>query len=165
MKKDTTYVARDDSKNSIVVGVLRPEAMEPELRQIPNEPRQLRWLFERLKREGPVVTCYEAGPAGYDLDRQLTTLGVPCQVIAPALTPRKPYRGTVMQLCISLCRREILQLVLRQHLLPVERDYVAHLRKILELRAVAVVVAWRPGQTSGGRAGDLGTLVTSPKDA
>jgi transposase len=90
MEKDTTYVALDDSKNSIVVGVLRPKATEPELRQIPNEPRHLRRLFERLKREGPVVTCYEAGPSGYDLYRQITALGVPCQVMAPALTPRKP---------------------------------------------------------------------------
>ena len=90
MKKDTTYVALDDSKNSIVVGILRPRDTEPELRQIPNEPRHLRRLFTRLTREGPVVTCYEAGPSGYDLYRQLTALGVPCQVIAPALTPRKP---------------------------------------------------------------------------
>jgi hypothetical protein len=67
MKKDTTYVALDDSKNSIVVGILRPRDTEPELRQIPNEPRHLRRLFTRLTREGPVVTCYEAGPSGYDL--------------------------------------------------------------------------------------------------
>jgi len=42
---------------------------------------------------------------------------------------------------------------------------IAHLRNIFEVRAVAVVVASRPGQTSGGRAGDLATLVTSPTDA
>ena len=46
----------------------------------------------------------------------------------------------------------------------VRRD-VAHFRNIFEVRAVVVVVASRPGQTSGGRAGDLATLVTSPKDA
>ena len=90
MQKDITYVALDDSKNSIVAGILRPRATEPELRQFPNDPKQLRRFFDRLKREGPVATCYEAGPAGYDLYRQLTALGVPCQVMAPALTPRKP---------------------------------------------------------------------------
>jgi transposase len=37
-----------------------------------------------------VSACYEAGPSGYDLYRQLTALRVPCQVMAPALTPRKP---------------------------------------------------------------------------
>ncbi len=90
MKKSITHVALDDSKNSIVAGILRPKATEPELRQFPNEPKQLRRFVTRLQREGPVVTCYEAGPAGYDLYRQLTALRVPCQVMAPALTPRKP---------------------------------------------------------------------------
>ena len=90
MQKHITHVALDDSKRVIVAGILRPGTQEPELRQIPNEPRHLRRLFARLTQEGPVVTCYEAGPSGYALYRQLTALGVPCQVIAPALTPRKP---------------------------------------------------------------------------
>ncbi len=54
MKKDTTYVALDDSMNSIVAGILRPKVTEPELRQMPNEPRHLRRLVTRLTREGPV---------------------------------------------------------------------------------------------------------------
>ena len=90
MNEHTTHVAMDDSKRTIVLGILRPQATEPELRSIPNEPRHVRRCFERLQREGQVVACYEAGPAGYDLYRQLTALAVPCQVIAPALTPRKP---------------------------------------------------------------------------
>jgi len=90
MDKDTTYVALDDSKRKIVVGILRPGAVEPELREIVNDPRQIRRLFERLKREGPVTACYEAGVSGYDLHRQITALGVVCAVIAPALTPRRP---------------------------------------------------------------------------
>jgi transposase len=90
MDQDTTYVAIDDSKRTLVVGSLRPGDREPELREIPNEPKGVRRLFERLTREGPVRACYEAGVSGYDLYRQLTALGVPCQVVAPALTPRRP---------------------------------------------------------------------------
>lgn len=90
MNEHITHVAMDDSKRTIVVGMLRPGTEIPELRSVPNEPRHLRRLFARLQREGPVRACYEAGPSGYDLYRQCTTLGVPCQVIAPALTPRKP---------------------------------------------------------------------------
>ncbi len=90
MEKNTTYVALDDSKRKIVAGILRPEAEQPELREIANDPRQIRRLFERLTREGPVAACYEAGVSGYDLHRQLTALGVACSVIAPALTPRRP---------------------------------------------------------------------------
>lgn len=90
MDKGTTHVALDDSKRRIVAGILRPGDTQPELREIPNEPQYIRRLFERLKREGPVVACYEAGVSGYDLYRQLTALGVPCQVMAPGLTPRRP---------------------------------------------------------------------------
>jgi hypothetical protein len=91
MEKGTTHVALDDSKRKIVAGILRPEAAQPELREIPNEPQHLRRLFERLTRERPpVAACYEAVVSGYDLYRQLTALGVSCQVIAPALTPRRP---------------------------------------------------------------------------
>lgn len=90
MEKNTTYVALDDSKRKIVAGILRPGAVQPELREMLKEPPLIRRLFERLKREGPVQACYEAGVSGYDLYRQITALGVPCQVIAPALTPRRP---------------------------------------------------------------------------
>src|SRR5256712_12626559 len=90
MEKGTTYVALDDSKRKIVAGILRPGDAQPELREIANDPRQIRPLFERLKREGPVTACYEAGVSGYDLYRQLRALGLACDVIAPALTPRRP---------------------------------------------------------------------------
>jgi transposase len=90
MEKGTTHVALDDGKRKIVAGILRPDATQPELREIPNDPHHVRRLFERLKREGAVTACYEAGVSGYDLYRQITAFGVTCQVIAPALTPRRP---------------------------------------------------------------------------
>src|SRR5437773_9162889 len=64
------------SKRKIVAGILRPSDTQPELREIANDARQIRRLFERLKREGPVAACYEAGVSGYDLHRQITGLGV-----------------------------------------------------------------------------------------
>ena len=90
MGKDTTYVALDDSQRRIVAGILRAGEMEPELREIANEPTAIRRLFARLTREGPVSACYEAGVSGYDLYRQLAALGVACQVMAPGLTPQRP---------------------------------------------------------------------------
>lgn len=53
MGKGTTFVALDDSKRKIVAGILRPGATEPELREIPNEPKLVRRLIDRVKREGP----------------------------------------------------------------------------------------------------------------
>jgi hypothetical protein len=64
MERDTTYVGMDDSKRTIVVGILRPGAAPPELREIPNDPPQIRRLFERLRGDGPVRACYEAGVSG-----------------------------------------------------------------------------------------------------
>ena len=34
--------------------------------------------------------CYEAGPTGYGLYRQILSLGHKCTVVAPSLTPRRP---------------------------------------------------------------------------
>jgi transposase len=42
------------------------------------------------KRHGRLHFCYEAGPTGYGLHRQLTKLGHSCTVVAPSLIPRKP---------------------------------------------------------------------------
>jgi transposase len=52
----------------------------------------VRRLVRKLEREapGPVRVFYEAGPCGYALQRQVTTARVHCDVIAPALIPRKP---------------------------------------------------------------------------
>jgi transposase len=50
---------------------------------------------ERLVRKlagryGKLHFCYEAGPTGYGLYRQIQTLGHACLVIAPALIPKRP---------------------------------------------------------------------------
>jgi transposase len=34
--------------------------------------------------------CYEAGPTGYELYRQIKNLGHECIVVAPSLIPKKP---------------------------------------------------------------------------
>ena len=47
-------------------------------------------FVERLSREQPVQCCYEAGPCGFELQRALTAHDLPCEVIAPALIPRRP---------------------------------------------------------------------------
>jgi transposase len=130
MEKDTTHVALDDSKRKIVAGILWPAAQEPELREITNDPHQIRRLFERLQREGPVAACYEAGVSGYDLHRQLTALGVTCSVIAPALTPRRPGQH------VKTDRRDAAKLT-AIHVLDEDEEAVrAHWRWIREQRFI-----------------------------
>lgn len=61
------------------------------LGEIDTDKESVRRLAARLaKRHRKLHFCYEAGPTGYGLYRQLTQLGHLCSVIAPSLIPRKP---------------------------------------------------------------------------
>jgi transposase len=62
------------------------------LGEIGADPESVRRLVAKLeKRHGRGLHfCYEAGPTGYGLHRQLTKLGHQCTVVAPSLIPRKP---------------------------------------------------------------------------
>ena len=58
---------------------------------IENEPTAIGKLVRKLtRRHGAVEFVYEAGSCGYNVQRQLASLGVICRVCAPSLTPRKP---------------------------------------------------------------------------
>ena len=92
MKQVTTYVGIDAHKKDLFIAMLMGDQSTPVTWQLANEPNAVRRLVRKLEREapGPVRACYEAGPGGYALQRQMTTTRVSCQVIAPALVPRKP---------------------------------------------------------------------------
>ena len=92
MKNITTYVGVDAHKKDRFVAMLIGDQKTPVTRPVANEPNAVRRLVRKLEREapGPVQMCYEAGPGGYAVQRQVTTPRVSCQVIAPALIPRKP---------------------------------------------------------------------------
>jgi transposase len=86
-----TYVGIDAHKKDLQVAVLIGDARTPVTWTVANEPRAIDRLRRKLEREapGPVQCCYEAGPCGYALQRQLHRGRIACQVIAPALIPRK----------------------------------------------------------------------------
>jgi transposase len=47
-------------------------------------------LVKLLRKDGADLKfCYEAGPCGYGIHRQLDELGWECQVVAPSLIPKK----------------------------------------------------------------------------
>ena len=74
------------------VALLAPDASAPVTWKVQNEARAVERLRRKLEKAaaGPVACCYEAGPCGYALQRQLERGRVQCQMIAPALVPRKP---------------------------------------------------------------------------
>jgi transposase len=57
-----------------------------------NTPASVDRLVKKLGQGGrELVVCYEAGPCGYGLYRQLTgKRGVRCLVVAPSMTPQRP---------------------------------------------------------------------------
>src|ERR1700682_3070850 len=61
--------------------------------------RKLAAKYERL------MFCYEAGPTGYGLYRQITSLDHECMVVAPSLIPKKPGER------VKTNRRDALNLV------------------------------------------------------
>ena len=87
-----TFVGMDAHKKAINVAMLLPGQNEPVHWQLANERAAVRRLARKLQREaqGEVRCCYEAGPCGYVLQRELEAGGVVCEVVAPSLIPVKP---------------------------------------------------------------------------
>lgn len=90
-KEQKTVVGLDVHKDTIMAAVLPPGADNPlpEV-QIPNHPAAIRKWVTRWASRGPLVFVYEAGPCGFELQRQIAALGHPCVVVAPGLTPVRP---------------------------------------------------------------------------
>jgi transposase len=89
----TTYVAFDNSKDTLAVAIAEG-GLRGEVRfwgTIANQPEAVRKLVAKLAAKHPALSfCYEAGPCGYGLYRQILALGHPCMVVAPSLIPTKP---------------------------------------------------------------------------
>lgn len=85
------YVGMDVDKDKIAMAVLVGYEAEPQaVRIVPNTTHSIEKFFGKLnERFETVVACYEASGCGFVLYRQLTELGVGCQVIAPSSVPKR----------------------------------------------------------------------------
>lgn len=90
MVESTTIVAFDQHAATTVAAVLVPGQRTPALHTLTSDSMAILRFVERLDRPGPVQCCYEAGPCGFELQRALVAHQIPCDVIAPALIPRRP---------------------------------------------------------------------------
>ncbi|MGB5179830.1 MAG: IS110 family transposase [Gammaproteobacteria bacterium] len=92
MREFSKYVGLDTHKETIAVAVA--DAIGGKARyygEIANTPEAIRKLVKKLCFDGEVISfCYEAGPCGYEIYRQISQLGHYCSVVAPSLIPTKP---------------------------------------------------------------------------
>src|SRR5215469_1363809 len=93
MAKSITFIGLDVHKDTIAVA-LAEAGLRGEVREhgkIPNAAAALKALAMKLASAGRELRfCYEAGPCGYGIQRQLAGMRHDCTVVAPSLIPRKP---------------------------------------------------------------------------
>lgn len=92
MKEFSKYVGLDTHKDTIAVAVADALGGKPRYYgEIANTAGEIHKLVKRLCPDGEVLSfCYEAGPCGYEIYRQINQLGHHCSVVAPSLIPSKP---------------------------------------------------------------------------
>lgn len=94
MDKGICWVGLDAHKKTIAVAVLTDGRKPAEEWTIEHNAASLSRLVRQLARLAggrEIRCCYEAGPCGYALQRQLDASGkLVCEVIAPSLIPSKP---------------------------------------------------------------------------
>jgi transposase len=94
MKQDSVfYVGVDVSKAKHAIAVAE-SGRNGEVRffgEIEAKPAAVERFVRRLEKKHPRLHfCYEAGPTGYGLYRQIVELGQRCDVVAPSLIPKRP---------------------------------------------------------------------------
>jgi transposase len=85
------FIGLDVHRASIAVAIAEEEGAPNSYGTIANDPSAMRKLMTRLG--GPAVrlrVAYEAGPTGYTVHRQLTSMAIECIVVAPSLIPKRP---------------------------------------------------------------------------
>ena len=84
------YLGLDVHKATIAVAIADESGAPTSYGSIANEPSAIRTLMTRLGgSDVQLHVAYEAGPTGYALHRQLTTMGIDCIVVAPSLIPKR----------------------------------------------------------------------------
>lgn len=130
--------------------------------EIANTPEAVERLVRQLRKSGTRLSfCYEAGPCGYGLHRQLTDLGWECAVVAPSLIPKKAgdrvktdrrdslslarlhRAGELTAVCVPDGQQEALRDLTRA------REDMKHLQRQAKQRLLAFLL--RHGKRYGGK--------------
>ena len=78
------------SKHAVAIADTGRDGETRYLGEIDSAPATIERVIKKLAgKYEKVRVCYEAGPTGYGLYRQIVTLGHECAVVAPSLIPKK----------------------------------------------------------------------------
>jgi len=80
-------IGLDVHKDTITIAVADGDSPAYVLAQIPNDAADLLKRLRKLRAGGQLRACYEAGPTGYGLCRELRAAKIECAVVAPSLVP------------------------------------------------------------------------------
>jgi len=90
MRNFSTFIGMDVHKETIAVAIAGEEGGPRYYGDIMNTPEALAKLIKKVAgKKEQTAFCYEAGPCGYGVYRQITGLGYRCDVVAPSLIPKK----------------------------------------------------------------------------
>src|SRR5437899_11545366 len=88
-QRSVTHLGMDVHKDSISVGILRPDDSMDVERMFHDED-SVRKFIARMGDPRRVAACFEAGPTGYELEPLLKRLQVPCHGVALSFDPLAP---------------------------------------------------------------------------
>jgi transposase len=143
MKEFIKYVGMDVHKETIAVSVAPSNAAEVRfVGEIANTPQAIERLVKQLRNDSADLKfCYEAGPRGYGIHRQLMDLGWQCQVVAPSLIPKRA--GELTAVWVPDGAQEALRDLTRA------REDMKHLQRQAKQRLLAFLL--RHGRSYSGK--------------
>jgi transposase len=90
MKDFSTFIGMDVHKETIAVAIAEKHGTPRYYGEIANTTEAITKLLKKVvPHGGRAAFCYEAGPCGYGVYRQITDMGYRCDVVAPSLIPKK----------------------------------------------------------------------------
>ena len=94
MLESTITIGFDQHAHSLVAAVLLPDTREPAIHPLSPDLPHVGRFIDKVRRQGAVRCCYEAGPCGFELYRYLTARGMRVRSLPPLSSPAAPATGS-----------------------------------------------------------------------
>ncbi|MCY4303589.1 MAG: hypothetical protein OXC62_02190 [Aestuariivita sp.] len=142
MSKCKAYVGMDIHRDTIAVALATPGRPDSEwCGAIANRQSALQRLIARLAPKGETLSfCYETGPGGYGVYREMTKLRHLCDILAPGGRGRATLMRTVGRALCHIAVMSGLRLGMRTPLAVDQSTYLVESSRSQKARSSASVV-------------------------